>query len=365
MKALQHLTIADISGTIATCYCAKLFADYGAQVFNFEPQEGFLTRRIKPLIPGTQESAMHGYLNANKMSVTGVSHSELEHVDLVIYDQNVTAINEKELKTNSNAISWFGKSGPYSKFKGSDAMIQSLIGKIIGIGPPEGPPIIPTGYQTQILGGLTAYIGSLGHLLGNSLQDDQESFHLDTSIYEASMCLTDMAILYADSQGAITPRLGINRFAPTYPLGVFPCKDGWLGVTVLSPSQWESFCKLLDLKELSDTPLFHSSMNRLEAIDLIEPLILEKLKDRSAEELFYKGQQARVPLARVPTMDELFRVDQYLTRDAFSKVEQAGLTYEVPSTPFRLFKTPPNFGGSVSAFGQDNSLWMGVKGERS
>ena len=41
-------------------------------------------------------------------------------------------------------------------------------------------------------------------------------------------------------------------------------------------------------------------MNRLEAADLIEPMILEKLQEHSAEELFYKGQQARIPLARVP-----------------------------------------------------------------
>ena len=60
MQALQHLTIVDISGTIATCYSAKLFADYGAKVFNLESEEGFPTRKIKPFIPDTKESAMHG-----------------------------------------------------------------------------------------------------------------------------------------------------------------------------------------------------------------------------------------------------------------------------------------------------------------
>ena len=69
MQALQHLRIIDISGTIATCYSAKLFADYGAQVFNLESEEGFPTRKIKPFIPDTKESAMHGYLNTNKKSI--------------------------------------------------------------------------------------------------------------------------------------------------------------------------------------------------------------------------------------------------------------------------------------------------------
>ena len=108
------------------------------------------------------------------------------------------------------------------------------------------------------------------------------------------MCLTDAALLHAETQ-VDTPRLGVNRFAPTYPLGVYPCKDGWLGITVLSPAQWESFCSLLELDELAQTPLFHISMNRLEAADLIEPMILEKLQEHSAEELFIKDNKPGYP----------------------------------------------------------------------
>ena len=93
--------------------------------------------------------------------------------------------------------------------------------------------------------------------------------------------------------------------------------------------------------------------------------ILEKLQKHSAEELFYKGQQARIPLARVPTMEELFEVDQYVNRNAFSKATQAGHNYQVPSTPFRLFKTPPNFGGPVSAVGQDQEDWNQIIGRES
>ena len=162
MQALQHLTIVDISGTIATCYSAKLFADYGAQVFNLESKEGFPTRKIKPFIPDTKESAMHGYLNTNKKSIRTLHPEELKNADLVIYDQNIDQIDESTIETSTSAVSWFGKTGPYNQFKGSDAMIQSLIGQVRTIGPPEGPPILPTGYQAQIIGGLTAYVGSLG-----------------------------------------------------------------------------------------------------------------------------------------------------------------------------------------------------------
>ena len=66
----QDLTIIDVSGSVATSYAAKLFADYGALAVNLEPPGGFPTRRLKPLLSGG-ESAMHCYLHTNKQSVNG------------------------------------------------------------------------------------------------------------------------------------------------------------------------------------------------------------------------------------------------------------------------------------------------------
>ena len=64
-------------------------------------------------------------------------------------------------------------------------------------------------------------------------------------------------------------------------------------------------------------------------------------------------------------MEELFTVDQYIKRNAFSSATQAGHTYKVPTVPFRLFKTPPNFGGPVSSIGQDQEDWNQIIGKDS
>ena len=114
---------------------------------------------------------------------------------------------------------------------------------------------------------------------------------------------------------------------------------------------------MLDLEHFADIELFQSSVSRLESADLLEPEILAALSKHSAEDLFYRGQAMRIPLARVPTMEELFDVDQYRSRQAFSQVEAAGETFAAPSTPFRLFSTPPNLGGPVAGLGADNMLW--------
>ena len=107
------------------------------------------------------------------------------------------------------------------------------------------------------------------------------------------------------------------------------------------------------LQALADVELFQSAIGRLQGIDLIEPLMVERLAGFSAEDLFYRGQRARIPLARVPTMEELFSVDQFRERRAFATATLAGGDeLVVPSAPFRLFETPPAFGGPVAEFGQ-------------
>ena len=346
-SALESVRVIDLSGTVATEYAAKLFCDYGADVVNIEPEEGFQTRLLPPFIQGTSISALHAYLNANKKSVCGpIEKNYLERFprksDLFLYSLDDHKAMEAIAASRANqcCISWYGESGAYSGYKGSDGCIQAMSGLMRGIGAPGEAPIIPPGYQAQIIGGLSAFNGSMAFLLGQLMGNLDEHFKLDCSILEANMCLTDLGPINRLNGNEIPPRMGINRFPPTYPLGVWPCKNGWLGVTALSPSQWKSFCQLLDLDDFIDIDFFDVSINRYMSIDVLEPAILKSLEEKDAEELFYRGQEMRIPLARVPTMEELLEIDQYKTRGAFTPIKSGSKSFLAPSSPFRLLKTP-------------------------
>ena len=356
----DDLLVVDIGGTIATGYAAKLYADYGARVVNVEPENGFATRQVGPFL-ANGDSALHGYLHANKEHVVEANslldHPAIAAADLVLLDPNTlpSPLSVEDFNTNVCAISWFGLNGPYAKYQATDQAIYALIGLMQGVGKPGEPPIIQTGYHAQILGGVSAFNGSLGYLFGQ--RDKTSAFLLDASILEANLCLTELGAIASFNDMPLPQRMGINRFAPTYPLGIWPCKDGWLGVTVLNPGQWLAFCELLGLPDLAVNPEYQSSMARLNAAHIIEPRILEALSNKSAEDLFYKGQDQRIPLARVPTMAELFSVDQYRERQVFSEFKSDGIQFEGPSCPFRLMETPPKMGGEVSRLGADNALW--------
>jgi crotonobetainyl-CoA:carnitine CoA-transferase CaiB-like acyl-CoA transferase len=355
--ALADIIVLDVSGTVSTTYCTKLFADYGATVVNLEPEGGFPTRKLPPHIDNAAcSSAMHAYLNANKQSVRRdqLSNAEFSRLvsqaDLVVDDGSPEDLVDTSLRMS---ISWYGEDGPYAAFVGTDAQCFALNGMLRTIGHIDGPPLIPTGYQAQIVGGMTAFIAAMGQVLAQELNPSAGPLHLQTSIFEAMLCFTEVGTITAYNTGLEGQRLGINRFPPTYPLGVFPCKDGWIGLTVLTPSQWHGFCELLDMPEFSEVELFQSAVGRLASVDVIEPVICEKLLSQSAEELFYRAQRAAVPLARVPTMEELFQVDQFVQRNAFAELDIGGASLQAPTVAFRLFSTPPKLGGSVAPLGAD------------
>ena len=367
--ALAGLTVLDVAGTIASGYCGKLFADHGARVINVEPPKtGFDTRREPPFLPQApppENSALHAYLSANKASVTVDAAADAERLHVLATGANVV-LDAGRFDTHHFAtaapdvvvstITWFGRTGPYAHYQGTDSVCRSLAGMVRNVGPAEGPPLLAAGCGADIVGGLAAYIGTLGQVIAREIGNAAGPVRLDTSILEANLCFTETAGVGGYRSGRRGQRLGVNRFAPTYPLGVYACADGWLGVTALTPTQWKSFCELLGMEERADVPQYQTAIGRLQDYDVLEPIIKRQVRHRSALELVRRGQALRIPLAPVPTMAELFQTDQYVARGAFANVESpTGVAFAAPTTPFRLFAMPSKAGGRAPRLGEANA----------
>jgi crotonobetainyl-CoA:carnitine CoA-transferase CaiB-like acyl-CoA transferase len=389
-SALAGIRVLDIGGSVATGYCGKLFADHGATVIDVEPPGGFATRRLPPHLPGAapaEASALHRWLSAGKRSVQAdlttvpgraalrrlaqgaqVLLHDYQHDELDALGASLPALTAIAPDLVLSAITWFGQDGPYANHAGSDGIVQSLAGMVRGIGLPGEPPLLPTGYQAQVIGGLSAFIGTLAQVIARELGNASGTEQLDTSILEANLCFTEVAgvsghVLARDGLDVPGPRLGVNRFPPTYPLGVFPCRDGWIGITVLTPSQWHAFCDLLGFPELAHVPAYQTALGRMAASAELEAVYVPRLLEWSANELFNVAQARRIPLALVPTMEELFGVDQYAARGAFAPILHAdAATLQGPVTPFRLYATPAR-SGPAPVLGEHNEMELGAHNE--
>lgn len=373
--ALDGYTLVDLSGSVATATCGKLFADFGARVVNVEPPAvGHPTRRLPPLrrdVEASERSGLHALLSPHKESVVldtadAAQRDELLRLvasaDVVLEAEPPGALAAQGLGFERltarapglilTSLTWFGQTGPLAGHPANDATLPCHIGQVKGLGPVEGPPLLPSGHTAQVLGGVTGFIATLIQLLAGVGREPRAA-HLDVSLLEASMCITEVGPVAFVRGGQPIPRLGLNRFVPTFPAGIYRTRRGWIGVTALTPAQWQGLCELLGLPELGRDPRYQTTLARLAEADKLDAELAPALLRRSAAEWFHAGQTRRIPLAPVPTTAELLGSEQLRALDAFRHIEHPCVgELRVPGAPFRLRRTPARRDGPLARLGQ-------------
>lgn len=354
---LSRHRILEIGGGDTAAYCGKLFADFGAEVIKCEPQGGD-PRRCDGVQVDTgdgETSAFFAWLNANKLSVTAdpatkdgaevirallpscdvlidsrppaeIDASTLRHEDLQAADPGLTILG----------ISWFGNSGPYRDYQATDAVVRSLAGVVFEAGPVEGPPMLATEGQAAVIGAMTAFLPAAA-----SLWDAHSGGRRFTaSIHAAVSHITEYDVGLQMDMGR-RGRVGVNVFGRTYPAGPYPTAKGWLGVTIMSPSQWVSFCDMLGQPQLGSDPRYDTAPKRQavapELDEVLRPLLLQK----TAQDWFEMGIKSKVPLAVLPGVDEIKDLKFHQERQSFGTITAGEATFDCPLLPQQLTGTPP------------------------
>jgi crotonobetainyl-CoA:carnitine CoA-transferase CaiB-like acyl-CoA transferase len=357
---LARYRIIEVGTGSALAYAGKLFAAFGAEVLKIEPPGGDPGRHEPPLLDaGTEsrESAYFAWLNVGKASLcipeSGVQ--ELVCTADVLLDGREPGAGASGLLSHAAlraanpaltvvAISWFGECGPYRNYLTTDATCRALAGLIHLIGPAERPVGI-NDHQADIVGGLSAYIAAMTGLFAGGRR-------MELSIHEAAMALSETQTAYGPA-GPRT-RLGNNRFAGTYPIGVFKCREGWLGIGVSSPQQWRAFCELFEMPDAAVNPDYAVGVDRAARRDEIEPRFSAKLLERSAAQWFAEGLRRKIPFAIVPEMRELLAEHVFRDDGCFATVALGNASFEGPSVPLRLTQTPPVSSGRAPLAGQSS-----------
>jgi crotonobetainyl-CoA:carnitine CoA-transferase CaiB-like acyl-CoA transferase len=279
MGPLSHLRIVEVGSAAATSYCARLFADFGASVQKVEPPLGDPLRYTAPFTPKGQ-SAWFAFLNFNKSSIAldpnDVS-AALRLTKLIgdcdilidgrdIDDADCPAFDLAALKQSNPGLihleaSWFGHDGPYAEFEATDSTIRALTGLVKLVGPVEGPPVHAPDFQTGILAGLWGFISVASSVLGRMHDGCGRTSAL--SIFESSIAVSEYIMFEAFTRGDIMRRIGVNRFWPTFSVGIYETRQGWLGVTTVTPAQWRAFCEMLGLYDLRDDTTLFLGVDRL------------------------------------------------------------------------------------------------------
>jgi crotonobetainyl-CoA:carnitine CoA-transferase CaiB-like acyl-CoA transferase len=369
--ALEGVRVAEFGTGAALAYCGKLFADLGAHVVKVEPPGGDPGRRGPPLVDigeGVLESGVFAWRNTNKKSVTAAPEDVERLRDIagtsdVLLDTRPGAGSDTgptghgALRAafpalNIVSISWFGEDGPYRDFAGSDAVVRALAGVLSTVGPEERPLFLAE-HQAGFPAALAGFTAALSALIGGGPRGRR----FEISLQEANVPLIDYQMSVASSLPEADRRWGLNRFFPVFPVGVYPCREGWLGVTAFSPDQWRSFCAMLDLDAEAERPEYQLLSDRFLRAEALEALFAPRLRARTAHEWFEETQRRRLPIVVVPDMAELLAEPVHRSRGAFGEVRLGKAHFQAPVVPQHLTATPPLAVGRAPLAGEHDGTW--------
>lgn len=370
---LTGLRVVELGSGDALAYCGKQFSDFGAEVIKIEPPGGDPSRALGVQIDagdGRHESAHFAWLNTNKQSITADLARDsdvnrvralLQSADLLLDGRHpdeikASPLSHENLRTSDpgldiTAISWFGDTGPYSKYEPTEAVLRSLTGMVKLIGAVEGPPMLGRDGQAAVFGGLTAFIPSVAALYSR----ENGARRYRTNVYDALLQVTEFDTAIALEFGFSRVRSGINIFGRGFPSGTWETADGILGVTVATPAQWTGFCQIIGKPELSREMKYSKGLDRFIHAAELRQIFAPILKTRTASEWFELGIEYRVPLAVVPNMRELLAQPFHRERGSFGTVTIGKASFEGPVLPQMLLRTPPRPNGPAPLAGEHNA----------
>lgn len=387
-QALSNVKVLDLSQGIAGPYCAKLLANFGAEVVKIEkPGEGDEARKMGPFPndePHPEKSGTFLYLNTSKKSITLNLKSEtgarifkdlVKKVDIVVENFEPGKMAElglsyevlKEINPHliMTSISNFGQTGPYRDYKATNLTTFGLSGAMYftrDSTKSDRGPVMMGGAQPEYIGGLVGFIATLVALFNRTTTDI--GHWVDVPIVECVASTLTTAFTEYSYMGLI-PKIA-SRVIHGFPTENYPCKDGHVNLTP-GLGGAPNIALLIEKPELQDDPLFARPRVRQERAKDFEALILPWLKEHDKQEIVEQAQELRLAFAPVLNSAELVDDVQLKARDFFVKINHpfAGeLSY--PGAPAKLSETPWQ-AGRAPLLGEQNEeiycSWLGYAKE--
>ena len=361
-QAFSGLRILDCTQGVAGPYCAKLLADFGAEVIKIErPGEGDVTRRMGPFLrdePHPEKSGTFFYLNTNKKSITLNLKSEtgvrifkelVRETDVMLEDFEPGAISELGLsyealrEMNSRliltSISDFGQTGPYRDYKATNLTLSGLGGAMYTTRPSNNPtasPVVGGGLQAEYITGLLSFVALVAALVNRDRS--RKGTWIDISALEC------VASVLAGHIGEYS-YIGLSRRTNPWPIHGYPigysssCKDGWISLTP-GIGGAPNIASLIGRPELKDDPLFAKPGARMAAPEKFDALILPWLKEHGKWEVTKKAQEVRLAFTPVLSPGELLEDEQLKARKFFAEANHPVMgEVKYPGAPAKLSET--------------------------
>jgi CoA:oxalate CoA-transferase len=375
---LSGVKVVEYCSFISGPYCAKLFADLGAEVIKVEKPGGDEARKRGPFLndkPDPELSGLFLYLNTNKLGVTlnldsatgrDIFKKLIANADILVEDQPPGKMEKLGLnydvlkKVNPSlimaSITPFGQYGPYRDYKSYylNTYHASGAGYVLPTGSPnaEREPLRGGGYVGECDIGVNTSVAILGALYWRMVGGTGQ--YIDISKQEAEMALERVNIVRYYELGRNPNRYELSHIRDA----LLSCRDGGYVMVVMYPEkQWRGLSGALGNPEWTKDAKFQTVKLREDNFAELKVHLREEALKYDTEELFHRVQAQGTACAFICSAEQVLKSPQMKARNFFIEVEHptAGkLMY--PGHPYIFSKTPPRNNHGAPLQGQHNEL---------
>jgi crotonobetainyl-CoA:carnitine CoA-transferase CaiB-like acyl-CoA transferase len=374
-ELLHALRVLDLGGAESDAV-SRLFADLGADVLKIEPPAGSPARHAPPSVAGASiPFALH---NANKRSAVLDPDSAGDRdrlielagaADIVVdggnpagaaaFGTSCVALAEQFEYLVALSVTDFGATGPYASWRATDPVLYAMSTALSRTGPTAGTPVLPpSGVASATAAVQAAWAALVAYY--HRLQCGTGEY-VDFSRFEGVVQALDPPF-GTEGQAAVGLKRsselwrGRPRNQQLYP--IFPCKDGYVRICLLSPRQWRGMQGWLGQPEQFADPKFDTIAARYAASRELNAAIADLVAAKTMADLVADGQRRGIPIAAVLTPAEALSSAHFREVGALADVELApGAGMSIPVGPFVVDGEHAGYARPARSVGADEAAW--------
>jgi formyl-CoA transferase len=318
---LANLKVIELGTLIAGPYCARLLAEFGAEVIKVEtPGAGDPLRKWRKLHEG---NSLWWYAQArNKKSIAidlkaaegqAVVRKLASGADIFVenfrpgtmekWGLGYDALSRENPGLVMVRLSGFGQSGPYKDKPGFGAIGESMGGMRYITGYPDRAPVR---VGISIGDSLAAMFGVIGALMAiHNRHSTGRGQVVDVALYEAVFAMMESMLPEFGFSGYVRERSGA-ALPGIVPSNTYPCRDGkFVVIGANADSIFKRMMRAIGRPDLADDPSLANNEGRVRRTEELDRVIGEWTAAHELDAVLAVLEQAEVPSGKIYSIADI------------------------------------------------------------
>lgn len=336
MGPLEGIKIIDISTIVSGPLAASMLGDQGAEVIKIEPPyKGENARVMGPIKEGS--GALFATVNRSKRSLAmdlkkeeskKIIYKLIESADIIIDNFRPGALDRLGLDFNSiknfnpkiiqMSITGYGETGPYSKRRVYDPLIQATAG-VCDAQSIDGQPKYMKTLMCDKITSLTAAQAMTAALFKREKTNKGQ---------RVTLSMLDTALYFMWSDSMYNYSWHGDDWAPIPNIADFyepvKTKDGHIALVAINDSEFSGVLKAIGREDLLKDERFSTTENRIMNVVEMQEILLNAYSEFTSDDLVERMEENDVPAAKINKREDIFSDPQVINNSSVINTKNNG-----------------------------------------